>query len=89
LFIANDHDIKIINFKAGGKSDQIVEIVPKPGEFSTYTLPSNNRLHGFFENTDSMKNEFLLLIVENSQHIIDFAKLKFVGGDSLVSDVKL
>lgn len=45
-------------------------------------------MHGFFENHDSMKNNFLLLVVENSTNIIDFAKLTFVGGET-VTDLKM
>ncbi|TNV87473.1 hypothetical protein FGO68_gene17665 [Halteria grandinella] len=42
-------------------------------------------MHGFFENQDSLKNSFLLLVVENSTHIIDFAKLTFVGGETVTN----
>ena len=45
-------------------------------------------MHGFFENSDSLKNNFLLLVVENSTNIIDFAKLTFVGGET-VTDLKM
>ena len=81
LFIANDTQIKILSFKEkGGKENEVVEFVPTEKDFSTYALAPKTKLHGFFENRDSRQEEFLLLILENSQHIIDFAKMKLTEG---------
>jgi hypothetical protein len=50
LFLANEREIKIISFRSASKSNEVKEIEPKPGQFSTHTLGENNKLHGFFEN---------------------------------------
>lgn len=79
LFLANDNEIKIINFaKPSGTSKGDVKVVEsKPKEYTTFLLPGNNKLHGFFENSDSRKNKFLLMIIESSTHFLDFAKMTF------------
>jgi hypothetical protein len=82
LFLANDKDIKIINFKSSAKEADLIEVVPQPGQFSTFSLPPGNKLHGFFENSESHKDNFLLMVIEGTNNFIDFAKLTFVGGET-------
>lgn len=87
LFLANDSEINIINFRRPKGDQDVVEIIPKTGQFSNYKLRNNNKLHGFFENRESHDEHFLLMIIESSTHIIDFAKMTFLGGDDQVSDI--
>lgn len=59
------------------KGKDITEVIPKEGQFTTYALSENNKLHGFFENKDSFDNNFVILIIESSYNVIDFAKMTF------------
>ena len=54
IFIANDNVTKILSIKEMGfKENELVEFVPTEEDFTTYALPPNTKLHGFFENRDS------------------------------------
>ena len=72
FFIANDTEIKILSLKEKGAKDN--EPVSEQ-DFDTFQMAPNTKLHGFFENRDSRQGKFLLLIIENSEHIIGFAKM--------------
>lgn len=80
--MANDREVNIISFKSANKSQEVNEIVPKPGQFSNLKLQAENKMHGFFENKDSRDNNFLLMQIENSQNVMTFAKLTFVDGEA-------
>lgn len=73
FFIANDNQIKILSLKEKSAKDNNEPVSEQ--DFDTYHMAPNTKLHGFFENRDSHKGKFLLLILENSQHIIGFAKM--------------
>ena len=88
LFLANNREIKIISFKKANKSQEVNEIMTEKGSFPTITLKNDEKLHGFFENQESKKNNFLLMQVENGQNVMTFQKLTFVDGDS-VSDIQV
>jgi hypothetical protein len=86
LFLANDREINIISFKNANKS-QDKWIIPKPGQFTKLNLEGKNRLHGFFENYDSLKKNFLLLQIENSQNVMTFVKLTFSAGEESATNI--
>lgn len=70
----NFYDTKVkFNLEKKAVKDQ-AQIVPAEQDFETFQMAPNTKLRGFFENLDS-KGKFLLLIIENSQHIIGFAKM--------------
>jgi hypothetical protein len=87
LFLAKDREINIISFKNANKSQEINKIIPKPGQFTKFKLEANNRLHGFFENYDSLTKNFLLLQIENNQNVMTFAKLTFSAGEESASNI--
>ena len=78
----------MISFRTSVKDQDVKEVIPKPGQFMTYTIGQKNKLHGFFENADSRDNNYLLMIIESSTHIIDFAKMSFVGTGDTVSNIE-
>jgi hypothetical protein len=52
-------------------------------------LEENNTLHGFFENYDSLTNNFLLLQIENSQNVMTFVKLEFSAVEKSANNIKM
>ena len=76
--LANDTKINFyetkVKFNLEKKAVKDNVLIPAEQDFETFQMAPNTKLRGFFENLDS-KGKFLLLIIENSQHIIGFAKM--------------
>jgi hypothetical protein len=88
LHYGNSSTIKIVDIKKDFNGAKQLLLNPKPEEILTFEIKGPCKLHGFFENSYSRNDQYIMCMIETSDNQIDFSRLYFWSRNFAMADLE-